>query len=157
MVKWSARSDAPCRMYPDVSRTLIPGRHRRASRASSAPLSRFASQSHSRVRIASLPPFKFIGRLRRQNAQPSVFAGSAGTQQRATEAHPARSRIHIALVGRRIVGLDLQQYEGRAVALAQQPRAVGDLGLVLDSPSALDAGAGCDPFEIDAEAGVALD
>src|SRR5207237_1149132 len=56
----------------------------------------------------------------------------------------------------RVVRLDLQHDKGGAVALAQHAAALGEFGFAGDRAGALDAGAGGDLFEVDAEAGVAL-
>jgi hypothetical protein len=92
------------------------------------------------------------------NAPPSLDASIplARAEQRAAKADPARGGFHVALVGRRVVGLDTQHDKGRAVTLAQQAAALGEIGLACECAGAFDAGAGRDFFEVDAEAGVAL-
>jgi len=96
----------------------------------------------------------------RRLAPAASYAGPARAtpraEQRAAEADAAGGWVHIALVGRRVVGLDLQHDEGGAVAVAQHPAALGELALAGERAGALDAGTGGDPLEIDAEAGVAL-
>src|SRR5712671_418550 len=96
----------------------------------------------------------------RRLAPAASYAGPARAspraEQRAAEADAAGGRVHVALVGRRVVGLDLQHDESGAVAVAQHPAALGELALGGERARALDAGAGGDPLEIDTQAGVAL-
>src|SRR2546429_9701615 len=81
---------------------------------------------------------------------------SPRAEERAAKAGAAGGRVHVALEGRRVVRLDLQHDKGGAVALAQHAAALGEFGFAGDRAGALDAGAGGDLFEVDAEAGVAL-
>jgi hypothetical protein len=78
------------------------------------------------------------------------------TEKCTAEAVAAHGGVEIALVSRRLGRRDAQYDKGRAVALPQQPRAVGKLGFSSDRAGALDARADCDLFKIDAEAGMAL-
>src|ERR1700693_877743 len=88
--------------------------------------------------------------------QPKRFGGSYCPEQRLAEALSAGGRVEGALIGRRLVGLDLEHDEGGAVALAQHARAFGEIGLARDRASPLDAGAYGYTFEVDTETGVAL-
>src|SRR5262249_5478492 len=91
---------------------------------------------------------------------PSIYASPARSSSRpeegTAEAHAAGGGIHVALIGRRIIGFDLQHDKSGAVALAQHAAAFAELGVVRNRASALDAGAGGDFFEIDTEARMAL-
>src|SRR5262245_6129384 len=76
--------------------------------------------------------------------------------QRPPEPVPAERRVEIALGVWRLGGLDAQQYETGAVALADEARADGEIGLLRDRHGAPDAGADRDLLQVDAEAGMAL-
>src|SRR5258708_27642220 len=87
----------------------------------------------------------------RRLAPAASYAGPARAspraEERVAEADAAGGRVHVALVGRRIVGLDLQHDEGGAVAVAQHPAALREFGLAGDRAGAFDARAGGDPFK----------
>src|SRR5438046_248583 len=72
------------------------------------------------------------------------------------EAAARVGRVEIALVLRRLGGLDAQEHEGRPVALADHAGAGGDLRFRSDGERTLDPRPGRDLLQIDAEAGVAL-
>ena len=97
------------------------------------------------------------GRVPEPGSRLRVSARSAASEQRRAEADAAGGRVHVALVGRRIVRLDPQHHKGGAVALAQEParRPPRSASLATVRVRLIPAPDG-DLFEIDAEAGMAF-
>src|SRR6266481_5652410 len=82
--------------------------------------------------------------------------GPLPAQQRRAKTIAAPRRVQDAREARRLGRLDPQQHEGRAVALADEARTGGDVGLPLDRAGELDAGARCDLLQVDPQTRVAL-